>query len=120
MVRDFMAIGDDEIPREELIAEGCSEGNEQKAGFTQKFRTLFHILINIGLKILKILFRKTSVVRKTHPKIPIFVKIPVFIEKIGLEHETQRPVNGNRVKEHTERVGTDIKAMNVEIVAHIV
>jgi hypothetical protein len=58
--------------------------------------------------------------RETHPKVTVFVEIPVLVEQVGLEHETQRPVNGNGVEEHTEGVRQHIEAVYVEIVAHIV
>ena len=57
---------------------------------------------------------------KTHPKIPIFVKVPVFVEKVGLQHESQRPVDGNGVEKHAERVGADAEAVRVEIMAHVI
>ena len=81
---------------------------------------MFHVFVNIGLEVLEILLGKATVVRETHPKVTIFVEIPVLVEKIGIEHEAQRPVDGYRVEKHPERVGADVETVRVEIVAHVI
>jgi hypothetical protein len=120
MIRNLVAIGDNQVAGNELVAESRSECDEQVTGIAQERRTLPQIRVDIGFEILEYLLGKAPMVGKAHPQIPIFVEIAVFVEQIGLEHKTQRPVDGNRVEEHPERIGTHLKTVRVEIVSHIV
>ena len=56
MVRDFVAVGDNEVAGDELIAERRAECDKQVARAVQKVRAKLQIVINIGFELLKILF----------------------------------------------------------------
>ena len=67
VVRDFVAVGDNQVAGDVLVAERRAERDEEIAGSTQEIRTALQIFVNIGLEFLEILFGKTTVVREAHP-----------------------------------------------------
>ena len=59
-------------------------------------------------------------VRETHPHVAVAVEISVLVKRFGFHQHAQRMVDGNRVEQHAEGVGTHLEAVPVEITADIV
>ena len=115
-----MAVGDNQVTGDELVAEGGSEGDKQIIRMLEEFGCFLQMFINILLENLEIVAGEASVMGKADPRVPIFVEITVLVEGFRAHEQPDGSVDGDRVEQHAEGVGADIETVPTEIVAHVV